>query len=65
MDLAGLWASLAASIPAIIGGILLILIAWIVAVLVKRQFQRFTSGGITRSLREMEYCRRGSSGNYD
>lgn len=36
MDLAGLWASLAASIPAIIGGILLILIAWIVAVLVKK-----------------------------
>lgn len=36
MDLAGLWASLAAGIPAIIGGILLILIAWIVAVLVKK-----------------------------
>ncbi|MGK9325541.1 mechanosensitive ion channel [Aerococcus urinaeequi] len=36
MDLAGLWASLAASIPAIIGGILLILVAWIVAVLVKK-----------------------------
>ncbi len=36
MDLAGLWASLAAGIPAIIGGILLILIAWIVAVLVRK-----------------------------
>ncbi|MFE0441773.1 mechanosensitive ion channel [Aerococcus sp. NPDC058936] len=36
MDLAGLWASLAASIPAVIGGILLILVAWIVAVLVKK-----------------------------
>lgn len=36
MDLAGLWASLAASIPAFIGGILLIIVAWIVAVLVKK-----------------------------
>lgn len=43
MDLAGLWASLAASIPAIIGGILLILIAWIVAVLVKK--------GVSKGLR--------------
>lgn len=36
MDLAGLWASLAAGIPAVIGGILLIIVAWIVAALVKK-----------------------------
>lgn len=36
MDISNLWASLVASIPAVIGGILLILVAWIVAVLVKK-----------------------------